>query len=387
MATGHDGPVAIAVSGGSDSMALLFLAAAWADETGRSLLVLTVDHGRRPEAADEACEVAALAHQLGHEARILKLEGSAASQDDMRRGRHECLARAACERGASLLLLGHTRNDAEETFLMRLRRGSSLIGAAGPQPVSVSPVWPAGRGLSIGRPLLGLRRDTLQAWLRDQEVGWVSDPGNLSDAYERVRTRKLIAALPESRPLASIVEDAFRLRALSDAQLSLDIETLVDVDASGLVSVQAEHKTPVRLGRLLSVVLQAASGSDQRPDTQKLRAIVEDIRAGNLPTRATLAGAWLQMRTGCLLVGRDPGEARPGWVDGVWDGRYAKAAAPATHDEAPFLVRHAMPDGEGRREIISKRLSDWAKTLSRSAELSALLLDAGRPEGATTRPG
>lgn len=387
MAAGQSGPVVIAVSGGSDSLALLLLSVEWARKAARSILVLTVDHGRRPEAAGEARHVAEIAGRLGCDAQILTLDGQAGSQDAMRRARHAGLARAARDAGGSLLLLGHTLSDAEETFLMRLRRGSGLIGAAAPQPVSVSPVWPDGRGLMLGRPLLDVRRDQLQAWLRGNGETWASDPGNLSETYERVRMRKLIAALPQGNALEGIYRDAVRLRALSDAALAVDLDACVSVDPAGLVTLANWPSEAARLKRLMSVTLQAAAGTDVRADSQKLDTVLTGLLSNEMPSRVTLGGAWLQLRGDRLLIGRDPGEAKHAWKQGVWDGRYARTPQGSSDVEPAFLVRHAVPDGDAWREIISERLATWSRALKLSAGLSGAL---GAGEGVdmfTTRPG
>ncbi|MCH2458539.1 MAG: tRNA lysidine(34) synthetase TilS, partial [Henriciella sp.] len=156
---GSKGPVCVAVSGGSDSLSLLDHAEAWAEETGRTLLVLTIDHGLRPEAADEARWVADLARSRGIGVEILTWSPDKRSQNAARQARHALLAEAARRAGASVVLLGHTLTDVVETLLMRLMRPARLAGAVGPQPVSVSPVWPQGRGIMLVRPLIDHRRE------------------------------------------------------------------------------------------------------------------------------------------------------------------------------------------------------------------------------------
>ena len=114
---------ALAVSGGSDSLALLYLAHEWAKVTGRALVVLTVDHRLRPEAKQEAEMVATLCAKLGHTHRTLTWATPRASQAAARRARYVLLAQAARAQNARILMTGHTFDDVVETAMIRRRRG------------------------------------------------------------------------------------------------------------------------------------------------------------------------------------------------------------------------------------------------------------------------
>ena len=384
MAAGRAGPVAIGVSGGSDSTALLHLADRWVRQANRELLILSVDHGLRPEATDEVRYVVETARSMGHAAQRLTWKPDKASQQAARKARHGLIARAAREAGAELVLLGHTRTDLEETLLMRLARPTTLVGAVGPQAMSVSPVWPEGRGLLLGRPLLGISRETLRDWLRAQRIRWIDDPSNEAEVYERVRLRKLIARLGPDR-LHRITADAIRLRAAEDADLASHLDQ-IRVDRSGLIEMQHLPPTPRLQYRLLSLLLQVAAGSDRPGDAKALEAACRDIASGGPTSRLTLGGAWLQRRSGSLLIGRDPGEVCARWQGTVWDGRYEYAPGTSPPDEAPFLVRHAVPAGADWREILSARLRHWKEALALGAAYSAEL--AGNSAApATTHPG
>ena len=387
MAASRSGPVAIAVSGGSDSTALMHLAHLWAEQARRDLVILTVDHGLRPDAAGEARFVAETAETLGHRARVLTWRPDKASQQAARRARHLLIATAAREAGAGLVLFGHTLNDLAETLLMRLARPTTLTGAAGPQAVSVSPLWPQGRGLVIGRPLLGTQREELRRWLKTRQVTWVEDPSNEAEAYERVRLRKLIAHIDAGR-LQRVAADALRLRAVEDSSLAAALKQHVHVQPSGLIEIRGWPGSPRLQYRLLHLVLQAAAGSDRPGDAKALEAACQTIAGGGPESRLTLAGAWLQRQGGRLLIGRDPGEMRAGWQEEVWDGRYERADGTACPDEAlPYLVRHAVPEGEGWREIISERLADWAEALRLGAVFGAEFSLGLQGCETTTHPG
>ncbi len=381
MTDGVQGPVCLAVSGGSDSISLLDLASGWSRQSGRNLLVLTVDHGLRPEAAGETEWVAETARALGHEAQILRWTPDKRSQSAARTARHTLLAEAARQAGAGVILLGHTQSDVIETLLMRLARPARLAGAVGPQPVSVSPVWPAGRDMLIGRPLIGWPRHLLRERLVQAGKSWVDDPSNISEAYERVRVRRLMERLDACR-LGSVTADAMRLRALEDWRLAGLLRERVRVDEAGLIEADLEGaplSSPV-FSRFLDTLIQTASGRSRTVPASSIEALGLEIGMGGPAGRITLGGAWLQRRGETLLAGRDPGELKPGWVDGVWDGRYVRGGTVSSPEAAPFLVRHALPDTPFR-EIVSARIALWSEALLRGARLAMEIADLGDAGG------
>ena len=162
--------LALACSGGGDSVALLHLASDWAHRRGRRLHVLTVDHGLRPEAGGEAEFVRRLSARLGWPCQILNWIGDkpdTALQEQARHARHSLLANACAQTGITDLLLAHTRDDQAETVCMRLIAGGGWHGAAAakpgwttrPIPTRVLPVsasekhWPVLQRASIWSPV------------------------------------------------------------------------------------------------------------------------------------------------------------------------------------------------------------------------------------------
>lgn len=354
-----DVPLALAVSGGGDSLALLSMADAWAQSRGRELLVLTVDHQLRPEAAAEASAVAKLTSSLGHTHQTLQWHKPKATQNAARGARYRLLSAAMRDYGSTALLLGHTFDDVVETALIRRRRGVRRASIAGPTLASPTPVWPEGRGISLLRPLIRVSRETLQAHLRKREWAWIDDPSNHSDAFERVRVRKFLDRSPKLKSLSQqFVSKLQDQRALDDRALGQALAR-VHVHPDGLIEVDAADASP----RALAMLCRCASGSAAEPRATAMEDLVARLtRPG---ARQTLAGAWFQKTADGFLIGRDPGLSQSMNSDSIFDGRFVRsngAGLPAPSEQA-FLVRHASPPCGDWREIISDRLTHMALCL------------------------
>ncbi|WP_375280292.1 tRNA lysidine(34) synthetase TilS [Pseudooctadecabacter sp.] len=184
----------VAVSGGGDSMALLLATKHWADLAGTSVQAVTVDHGLRPEAADEAQMVAAYCAGQNIPHTILKWDGAAARGNVAaagRQARYLMMADWAKARGIDAILLGHTVDDVAETFVMRLARKSGVDGLA------LMDTQFERHDIRWARPFWQQNRADLRGFLRRHDVPWVEDPTNEDDSYERPRVRKALATLAD----------------------------------------------------------------------------------------------------------------------------------------------------------------------------------------------
>ncbi len=183
--------VLLAVSGGSDSVAMLRLIGLWAARTrkpGPTITVATVDHGLRDGSADEAEFVAQLASSLGYQHATLSWHGTkptTALQEQAREARYRLLIDRASELpGKTAVLTAHTLDDQAETVLMRLARGS------GPDGMAAIPSELPRDGVVILRPLLDVSRSDLRTFLSKLGQVWCDDPSNSLAEFERIRVRK-----------------------------------------------------------------------------------------------------------------------------------------------------------------------------------------------------
>ncbi|MGE0279482.1 MAG: tRNA lysidine(34) synthetase TilS [Rhizobiaceae bacterium] len=185
--------IVVAVSGGSDSTALLFRAKDKISSDSR-LVAVTVDHGLRPESADESAAVGALCASHNIEHKVVRWEGDKPAtgiQAAARLARYALLTQATVDLGGRLILTGHTADDQAETISMRMERGEG-IGLAGIAPMTLHQrkVW-------FVRPQLGKRRATLREELQQRGIGWINDPSNENEAFERVRVRRDMSMLSD----------------------------------------------------------------------------------------------------------------------------------------------------------------------------------------------
>jgi len=313
----------LAVSGGPDSLALMWLAARWrrALSRGPQLIAVTVDHGLRREAAREARDVKRLADALDVPHRTLRWTGAKPSTGlpaAARAARYRLLAKAARAGGATHVLTAHTRDDQAETVLMRILRGSGIAGlAAMARETEREGVW-------LARPLLDVPKSRLVATLGRAKIGFADDPTNVDMSFTRPRLRALMPALVEeggdSRNLARLATRLARANAaievLADgAERYLALRDRDDASRFGFdAGAFAGLPEEIRL-RLLKRAIDRAGheGPAELGKVEALLAVLDRaIADGGKQTRLkqTLAGAAISLSEGRIHV--DPAPPRRG---------------------------------------------------------------------------
>ena len=317
--------IAVAVSGGPDSMALILLAERWARQQDGQAWALTVDHGLRPESAEEACTVAGwlASRAIPHEILVWTSDKPTSGiQEAARDARYQLLAQWCRAHGVLHLLTAHHREDQVETHLIRRRAGSGIDGLAGMSAVREL------AGCRLVRPLLAVPRARLLALLAQEDQPFLRDPSNLNPAFERARLRLHPAVIPEDVVTELHACGAARIereRAHDDLlarTVSLHPAGFAMLEPSALSSVEAELAERL-LGRVAACV-----GTARYPAR---RARLARLRAELIarPDRArTLGGCRFVPWRGRLLVLREPAAAsapvrlEPG-ANLVWDRRFA----------------------------------------------------------------
>ena len=323
----------------------------------RKLVVFTVDHGLRADAHQEAQQVAEICASLGHPHETLVWDQPKASQGGARVARYKLLSKAAHAAGASVVLTGHTLDDVVETALIRRRRGVRDATLAGPVLAAPMPAWPSGRGLTLLRPLIRVKRAALRDWLEALDQAWIEDPSNTNPSFERARVRAALAGHPRLAQIATDFTQALQIeRAGLDAGFAQDLRR-VRVSPDGLIDTAEAQLS----SRLLSVLARCARGGDRDPRAAAVTEMRQRLRRAG--ARRTLGGAWFQRTLSGFLIGRDPARQPYLACGRVFDGRFIQAVHAAQIDAgiAGFLVRHALPPGAGWEQIISQRIEHLAQ--------------------------
>lgn len=326
--------LAVAVSGGADSMALALLARDWAAARDGSLLALIVDHGLRAESAAEAALTAGRLAEAGIASRILPWIGAKPAtgiQAAARAVRYRLLQDACRTAGILHLLLAHHADDQAETVAMRRQHGSGPDGLAGMAAVREV------EDLRLLRPLLGIAKARLAATLRRRGVAWIEDPSNRDPRFARGRLR-LAGPPPAVDPQAGAARAAREhgLAAFMAARARPHPLGFVRLDMAGLAGLPV-----LALERLLVTV----AGGTLPPRRRSLERLAALLSPGD--AAATLAGCILRRRGDLLLVLREPRaaaeavEIRPGQCV-RWDGRFRIALAA---DAPGGLLRRLGGDG------------------------------------------
>jgi len=323
------GRVIVACSGGPDSMALVVLLRRWADEAGRNLHALIVDHSLRDGSAKEAAETSQRLDGLNVENTVLTHTGERPLSDVQamaRDLRYRLILDWMANAGEHALFVAHHQDDQAETFLLRLGRGSGIDGLSAMASVTRR------EGVTIYRPLLGFPKDRLVATVEEAGVNYAEDPSNQSDAFARVRLRDMMQALAAEGltpdRLAGTARRMARAREALDALRDRHIDRHVTVHDAGyaLVDLNAltEELEEVAL-RVLSLLVRIIGGRDYPPREAYVSALWEALRKPERFSGRTLAGVSASLRRGKLLLCREMASVSDSvsMVDGViWDGRY-----------------------------------------------------------------
>jgi tRNA(Ile)-lysidine synthase len=308
----------LAVSGGGDSIALMHVAAEWAQ--GRRVMVATVDHGLREGSAAEAEEVARAARALGLSHAVLLWRRDTQVGNLMaqaRDARLRLLSGWARRNDLPAVALGHTADDLAETLLMRLARGSGVDG------LSAMAEWRDAFDMRWLRPMLGTGRAELRDWLTARDITWIDDPTNDNADYDRIRARQAIAALGlEVSGLArSAAHIADARDALADYAALLSADAKVDRGSLILSRGPLRDAPPEIRRRILVAACRWVTGADYPP---RRATLVHALEAMLAQGRVTLDGAMISPTGGGLRVTREAAAAlRTGPTpDQVWDRRW-----------------------------------------------------------------
>jgi tRNA(Ile)-lysidine synthase len=283
--------LAVAVSGGSDSLALAILADRWARDNGGEICALTVDHRLRPESGDEIrrLEIWLSARRIRHEVLVWSGEKPKSGiQEAARLARYRLLTNWCREHGCLHLLTAHHREDQIETHLLRRRARSGADGLAG-----MSAIRELG-DCRLLRPLLAVGKDELVAFLQAERQPFIVDPSNFDPAFERSRYRRgdALAGTTSAADLLAQTRalGAARLARQQNANAFLAHGVRVHPAGFAVLDPKTLSAVPDALAeRLLAAATTTIGGTSYSPRRKSI-ARLRGVLAGNRPRGRTVGG-------------------------------------------------------------------------------------------------
>ncbi|MDR0449540.1 MAG: tRNA lysidine(34) synthetase TilS [Rickettsiales bacterium] len=295
------GKIAVALSGGADSMALMH----WCRALNLDITAITIDHGLRPESSAEAGFAKAAATKIGVPHHTLAWRGEKPNtgiEESAREARYGLLLDFCRENDIKILMTAHHADDNIETFLMNLGRGSGLFGLAGMRPLSTM------NDIIVARPLLEVRRARLRDWCAENKVEFVDDPMNEDEKFLRVRIRKNRHLLADKLDIS----DGRILSALSALDRAREAsEKSVDdlVAQTGMENGRMKFSADFLFGlpaetrlKFFSRALQMTGGEKYPP---RLESLERALSALSADTTITLAHCVARRHNGAIVISKE----------------------------------------------------------------------------------
>ena len=319
--------IAVAVSGGGDSVALTLLMDEWAKRRGGEIYALTVDHGLRPGSRAEADALHEKLKKRGIRHDILTWAGDkplANIQERARDARYALLTGACGKQNLTVLAVAHNMEDQIETFWMRLSKGSGLDGLAGMAPSRMM------EDIRLIRPLLGFSRADLRQVCRDFGEEWLEDPSNANPQFLRVKLRQFedLLAFEGLTParLAQTMQKFEEARAALQYFSDRAAENMLDFQEAGFATLNLEpwKELPADIQRrILSTALMSIAPRDYPPGFEALDQARAEISVADFAGRTLCGCDIFPAKAGTVVICREAASAAPRTAIGadlIWDG-------------------------------------------------------------------
>lgn len=282
----EDEVIAVGVSGGADSLALVLMMNEELSVLGKKVIALTVDHRLRMESSEEAAYVSKIMVEYKIEHHILTWEGdkpTSGIEEAARLARYQLIQDWCVDHKVKSLAVAHHLGDQAETFLMRLQRGSGLDGLCGMSSISN---W---ANLTILRPLLNTNPQILKDYLSHKNIKWVEDPSNQSEEYLRVKTRKFLPFLDQKlgismERIVSTMETLAQSRSYLQEQTDDFIKNSVKNWASAGYSVPLKFLQNLHqeiLFRVLGCLIREVGERHYAPEAEEVLRLMTMLNSDN----------------------------------------------------------------------------------------------------------
>jgi tRNA(Ile)-lysidine synthase len=270
--------VAVAVSGGSDSLCLVILAKQWLDTINGELIAIIYDHKLRQESTKEALDVANILKSYNIKSVILSLNTkiSVSIQEQARNFRYLALKDYCFQNYIPYLLIGHHLDDQLETMIMRAKKGENIVGEAGMSAKIVD------EKVIMLRPLLSFTKVQIQQFLIENNIQWINDPSNNNIKYNRVairqdlqkKTHNEIAILKNILHENAILRNNYEDKVLDFLSISVKINYLGLIKIKRTLFIECSEKIQILV---LNKLIQFLSGSIYQKRLYKLKNLIDNL--------------------------------------------------------------------------------------------------------------
>ena len=289
--------IAVAVSGGADSLALTLLLQEFCLAKKIKLFAVTVDHKMRKSSSDEARKLGKILAQKKIPHEILEVEQKKLPQKNIEAGlrelRYESLTKFCKKNKIEFLFLGHHLGDVAENFLIRLFRGSGLDGLSPiGEVVSRKSLVVSREEIQLIRPMLDFAKDDLKKFLTAQKIQWFEDETNLDEKFLRNKIRKFFESFEEQNLIQKRIKNAAdeiaKMRDFLDEIVALEAAEIVEsqVDGSFLINHKKFQNLDEKIARRILVsILMKVGGKIYKPRLEKLKNFYEYLCGDEIKLR------------------------------------------------------------------------------------------------------
>ena len=287
--------LAVAVSGGSDSLCLAILAKKWANTKGGKITALNIDHGLRKGSGQESKKTLKLLKKQKIFSQCFKWKLSKkpknSIQEKAREFRYNFFEEWCYKKNIKYLLVAHHFEDQKETFIMRLNSNSNIYGLACMPKVLLK------KGIKILRPLLDLKKKDIIDYLKEKKINWIEDPSNNSLKYSRNRLRKILPKLEEKGLTDSnfrrILKRAQKERKKIESKFSFWLIKNVKIDTLGYAAVDFRNLKLLDKDDFIfifSKLLNMISGLFYTPKSKYVYNFYKKIKSNEIINKTNLGG-------------------------------------------------------------------------------------------------
>ncbi|MDR1499075.1 MAG: tRNA lysidine(34) synthetase TilS [Rickettsiales bacterium] len=273
--------VAVAVSGGIDSLALLFAAKEWAEVNDSRIIGITVDHKLRKESEAEATHVNELCRKYGIKHQVLVWEGEKPTtnvESSARENRYKLISGFCGQNSIKYLLVAHHLQDQAETFFLRLFRGSGLDGLAAMKGMTNL------YNMTIIRPFLRVNKDILRQYLLKNSIGWIEDPSNSDEKYLRNKIRNFLNSFDDKDKILErinfAVDEINKSKEFREQEIGKIEKKVVNFSLFGSCAIDRQKlllQNEEIILKLLAKVAMKISGNVYKPRLEKLKRLLKHI--------------------------------------------------------------------------------------------------------------